>query len=43
MYFGKPHPPVYNLSTTIINKNIIGDGKRSSVTKSLFNFYKKIF
>ncbi len=24
-----------------IDKNIIGDGKRGSVTKSLFNFYKK--
>ena len=27
IYFGKPHPPVYNLSTNIINKNVlcIGD------------------
>ena len=33
IYFGKPHPPVYNLSTTIINKNIlcIGDNLNTDI------------
>ena len=33
IYFGKPHPPVYNLSTSIINKNIlcIGDNLNTDI------------
>ena len=33
IYFGKPHPPVYNLSTKIINKNIlcIGDNLNTDI------------
>jgi len=33
IYFGKPHPPVYNLSTTIINKNVlcIGDNLNTDI------------
>ena len=33
IYFGKPHPPVYNLSTSIINKNVlcIGDNLNTDI------------
>jgi len=33
IYFGKPHPPVYNLSTNIINKNVlcIGDNLNTDI------------
>ena len=33
IYFGKPHPPVYNLSSTIINKNVlcIGDNLNTDI------------
>ena len=33
IYFGKPHPPVYNLSTNIKNKNVlcIGDNLNTDI------------
>ena len=33
IYFGKPHPPVYNLSTNIINKKVlcIGDNLNTDI------------
>ena len=33
IYFGKPHPPVYNLSASIINKNVlcIGDNLNTDI------------